>query len=44
MKKQRPCNFSSFLKVKVALEAVKNQKTLEELAEEFEVNFVMISQ
>jgi transposase len=44
MKKQTRRKFSSTFKAKVALEAVKNQKTLAELAKEFEVNPVMISQ
>jgi transposase len=44
MKKQTRRKFSSAFKVKVALEAVKNQKTLAELAKEFEVNPVTISQ
>jgi transposase-like protein len=44
MKKQTRRKFSSAFKAKVALEAVKNQKTLAELAKEFEVDPVMISQ
>jgi transposase-like protein len=44
MKKQTRRKFSAAFKAKVALEAVKNQKTLAELAREFEVNPVMISQ
>jgi len=44
MKKQTRRKFSSAFKARVALEAVKNQKTLAELAKEFEVNPVMISQ
>jgi transposase len=44
MKKQTRRKFSAEFKAKVALEAVKNQKTLAELAKEFEVNPVMISQ
>ena len=44
MKKQTRRKFTSAFKAKVALEAVKNQKTLAELAKEFEVNPVMISQ
>ena len=44
MKKQTRRKFSAAFKAKVALEAVKNQKTLAELAKEFEVNPVMISQ
>jgi transposase-like protein len=44
MKKQTRRKFSAAFKAKVALEAVKNQKTLAELAKEYEVNPVMISQ
>jgi transposase len=44
MKKQTRRKFSSAFKAKVALEAVKNQITLAELAKEFDVNPVMISQ
>ena len=43
MKKQTRRKFSSSFKAKVALEAVKNQQTLAELAVKFEVNPVMIS-
>lgn len=43
MKKQTRRKFSSTFKAKVALEAVKNQQTLAELAKKFEVNPVMIS-
>jgi len=43
MKKQPRRKFSSSFKAKVALEAVKNQLTLDELAKKFEVNPVMIS-
>ena len=43
MKKQTRRKFSSTFKAKVALEAVKNQQTLAELAAKFEVNPVMIS-
>jgi transposase len=43
MKKQTRRKFSSSFKAKVALEAVKNQQTLAELAKKFEVNPVMIS-
>src|SRR5579863_1956258 len=44
MKKQTSRKFSPAFKARVALEAVKNQKTLAQLAKEFEVNPVMISQ
>lgn len=43
MKKQTRRKFSPAFKAKVALEAVKNQQTLAELAKKFEVNAVMIS-
>jgi transposase len=43
MKKQTRRKFSSAFKAKVALEAVKNQQTLVELAKKFEINPVMIS-
>jgi len=43
MKKQTRRKFSPAFKAKVALEAVKNQLTLAELAQKFEVNPVMIS-
>ncbi len=43
MKKQTRRKFSAAFKAKVALEAVKNQQTLAELAKKFEVNPVMIS-
>jgi len=43
MKKQTRRKFSPAFKAKVALEAVKNQQTLAELAKKFEVNPVMIS-
>ena len=43
MKKQTRRKFSSSFKARVALEAVKNQQTLAELAIKFEVNPVMIS-
>lgn len=43
MKKQTRRKFSSAFKAKVALEAVKNQQTLAELAKKFEINPVMIS-
>jgi transposase-like protein len=43
MKKQTRRKFSAAFKAKVALEAVKNQQTLAELAKKFEVNPVVIS-
>ena len=43
MKKQTRRKFAPSFKAKVALEAVKNQQTLAELAKKFEVNPVMIS-
>jgi transposase len=43
MKKQTLRKFRPEFKAKVALEAVKNQQTLAELATKFEVNPVMIS-
>lgn len=43
MKKQSRRKFSAEFKAKVALEAVKNQQTLAELAIKFDVNPVMIS-
>jgi transposase-like protein len=43
MKKQTYRKFNPAFKAKVALEAVKNQKTLAELAKEFDINPVMIS-
>lgn len=43
MKKQTRRKFSSSFKARVALEAVKNQQTLADLANKFEVNPVMIS-
>jgi transposase-like protein len=43
MKKQSRRKFSAEFKAKVALEAVKNQQTLAELAKKFDVNPVMIS-
>ncbi len=43
MKKQSRRKFSADFKAKVALEAVKNQQTLAELAIKFDVNPVMIS-
>jgi transposase len=43
MKKQTRRKFSPAFKAKVALEAVKNQQTLAELAKKFDVGPVMIS-
>lgn len=43
MQKQTRRKFSPSFKAKVALEAVKNQQTLAELAKKFDVNPVMIS-
>ena len=43
MKKQSRRKFSADFKAKVALEAVKGQLTLAELAKKFEVNQVLIS-
>ena len=43
MKKQTRRKFAPAFKAKVALEAVKNQQTLAELAKKFEVNPVVIS-
>jgi transposase len=43
MKKQTRRKFTSSFKAKVALEAVKNQQTLAELAKKFEVSPIMIS-
>lgn len=43
MKKQTRRKFSADFKAKVALEAIKNQQTLAELAVKFDVNPVMIS-
>lgn len=43
MKKQTSRTFSASFKARVALEAVKNQQTLAELAVKFEVAPVMIS-
>lgn len=43
MKKQTRRKFAPAFKAKVALEAVKNQLTLAELAKKFEINPVMIS-
>ena len=43
MKKQTCRKFNPTFKAKVALEAVRNQKTLAELAKEYDINPVMIS-
>jgi transposase-like protein len=43
MKKQTRRKFSPAFKAKVALEAVKNQQTLAELAKKFDLNSVVIS-
>lgn len=43
MTKQTRRKFSADFKAKVALEAIKNQKTLAELSQQFEVNSVTIS-
>ena len=43
MTKQTRRKFSAEFKAKVALEAIKNQKTLAELSQHFEVNPVTIS-
>jgi transposase-like protein len=43
MKKQSRRKFSADFKAKVALEAVRNQQTLAELAVKYDVNPVMIS-
>lgn len=43
MQKQTRRKFTPTFKAKVALEAVKNQQTLAELAKKFDVNPVMIS-
>jgi transposase len=43
MKKQTRRKFAPSFKARVALEAIKNQQTLAELATKFEVNPVMIS-
>lgn len=43
MTKQSRRKFSAGFKAKVALEAVKNQKTLAELSQQYEVNAVTIS-
>ena len=43
MTKNSRRKFSADFKAKVALEAIKNQKTLAELSQQFEVNAVTIS-
>jgi transposase-like protein len=43
MTKQSRRKFSAGFKAKVALEAIKNKKTLTELSQQFEVNAVTIS-
>jgi len=43
MTKQSRRKFSADFKAKVALEAIKNQKTLAELSHQFEINSVTIS-
>jgi transposase-like protein len=43
MTKQTRRKFSADFKAKVALEAIKNQKTLAELSQQFDVNAVTIS-
>ena len=43
MTKQSRRKFSAGFKPKVALEAIKNEKTLAELSQQFEVNAVTIS-
>jgi transposase len=43
MTKQSRRKFSADFKAKVALEAIKNQKTLAELSQQFEINSVTIS-
>lgn len=43
MTKQSRRKFSAGFKAKVALEAIKNEKTLAELSQQFEVNAVTIS-
>jgi transposase-like protein len=43
MTKQTRRKFSAEFKAKVALEAIKNQKTLAQLSQQFEVNAVTIS-
>ncbi len=43
MTKQSRRKFSASFKAKVAMEAIKNEKTLVELSKQFEVNAVVIS-
>ena len=43
MAKQPRCKFSAGFKTKVTLETVRNQKTLAELSQQYEVNAVTIS-
>lgn len=43
MTKQSRRKFSASFKAKVAMEAIKNEKTLAELSKQFEINAVMIS-
>lgn len=43
MTKQSRRKFSGTFKAKVAIEAIKNEKTLAELSKQFEVNAVLIS-
>ena len=43
MTKQSRRKFSASFKAKVAMEAIKNEKTLAELSKKFEVNAVVIS-
>jgi transposase len=43
MTKQSRRKFSADFKAKVALEAIKNQKTLAELSQQYEVNSITIS-
>ena len=43
MAKQMRRKFSADFKAKVALEAIKNQKTLAQLSQQFEVNVITIS-
>jgi transposase-like protein len=43
MTKQTRRKFSADFKAKVALEAIKNQKTLAELSQQYEVNAITIA-
>jgi len=43
MTKQSRRKFSASFKAKVAMEAIKNEKTLAELSKQFEINAVVIS-